>query len=121
MVMDQTNDLPAPHTSGAASMCLLNDQLRREGIGGRTVLTRGLAALPTDELAAVLRAVAGFSEFTVSNDTYGEHDCGVLDVAGHSVLWKIDYYDLELGAHSLDPSDPTRTCRVLTIMLSEEY
>ena len=37
------------------------------------------------------------------------------------IFFKIDYYDKALAAHSPDPSDPSVTERVITIMLSEEY
>lgn len=99
----------------------LNDTLRRTGNGGRTVLTRGIAALPADELAAALRAVAAFQDFREANDPYAEHDCAVLASGAHQVMWKIDYYDPDLQRHSLDASDPAITARVLTIMLAEEY
>lgn len=99
----------------------LNDQLRTKGIGGRTVLTRGIGALPPNELVAALRAVADFSNFSESNDPYGEHDCAMIEVAGHQVLWKIDYCDPDLLGHSLNAADPAITARVMTIMLADEY
>jgi hypothetical protein len=99
----------------------LNDTLRRSGTGGRTVLTSGFAALAPETLVAALRAVAAFDTFTPDNDPYGEHDCASLDVHGHQVLWKIDYYDPSLQHHSDDATNPAITQRVLTIMLTDEY
>jgi hypothetical protein len=99
----------------------LNDNLRRTGTGGRTVLTRAVSGLPTDELATVVRAVAAFDDFKEQNDPYGEHDCAIVEAATHSILWKIDYYNDDLDRHSDDPADPNITCRVLTIMLAGEY
>ncbi len=42
-------------------------------------------------------------------------------VDGHELLFKIDYYDLELTAHSPDAADPSVTHRVMTVMLAEDY
>ena len=99
----------------------LNDQLRRSGRGGRIMFTASIAALPEAEILAILGAVQGFEAFGPDNDPYGEHDCAVLTVAGHDVIWKIDYYDHSLTAGSPDPADPAQTERVLTIMLARDY
>lgn len=99
----------------------LNDALRNNGIGGRILLTSGIAALPATDGAAIMRAVTSFSDFNSDNDPHGEHDCAVLTAAGHRVIFKIDYYDRTMTYLSPDPSDPSRTCRVLTLMLSSEY
>lgn len=98
-----------------------NDRLRIRGEGGKTVLSRGVATLPPDELVSVLRGVAAFAAFSPSNDPYGEHDCAIFDAGFHRVLWKVDYYDHDLQYLSQDPADPELTRRVLTIMLAEEY
>lgn len=99
----------------------LNDQLRCKAIGGRIVITPGIQALGADDLRAVLLAVARFDEFSEDNDPWGEHDCAILTVAGHRVLFKVDYFDRDLAYHSPDASDPAVTERVLTVMLAEEY
>lgn len=99
----------------------LNDALRRTGRGGRVVLTNGVLARGVRFTALALAEVGRFTAFTPGNDPYGEHDCAVTDVEGTAVLWKIDYYDTALTGHSPAPADPEVTCRVLTIMLAEEY
>ena len=103
----------------AASIALLNDLARTTLTGCRVVLTQGIASL--DNLDAIMAAVQSFADFTPSNDPYGEHDFGAVQFEGQTVFWKIDYYDLDLLMHSPDPADPTVTCRVLTVMLAEEY
>ena len=104
-----------------AAIRRLNDQLRCHKVGGRTYVSRGVAVLEFTSVVDILAAVASFDTFTNDNDPYGEHDCAVLTVGDHKVLFKIDYYDLTLTSGSEDPSDPKVTSRVLTIMLAEEY
>jgi hypothetical protein len=99
----------------------LNDDLRRSGTGGMIVITPGLVSFPAEYVAQVRQAVAVFEAFTPDDDPWGEHDCAVMTIGAERVLWKIDYYDLALAAHSPDPTDPRVTTRVLTIMLAEEY
>jgi hypothetical protein len=99
----------------------LNDALRRCGRGGRIMITAGLEARSSEQIARVLAAVAAFDNFSDDNDPYGEHDCALLRVDGIQVLFKIDYFDRDLTFHSPDASDPAVTERVMTVMLAEEY
>jgi hypothetical protein len=104
-----------------ARICELNDELRCKAVGGRIVITPGIHALGTAAVCQVLASVAAYANFTEDNDPWGEHDCAILSVNGQRLLFKIDYYDLELQCHSPDASDPAVTQRVMTVMLSEEY
>jgi hypothetical protein len=99
----------------------LNDTLRRTGQGGQVFITRGINALGNENVAEIMRAVATFDEFSPDNDPYGEHDCAAMDVGDARIIWKIDYYDKAREYASPDPSDPDVPCRVLTVMLAEEY
>jgi hypothetical protein len=38
---------------------------------------------------------------------------------GHTIMFKIDYFDREPSMHSPDPADPDVTQRVITIMLAD--
>ncbi len=99
----------------------LNDELRTTGIGGTTNLTRGMWAKGSDFVAHAVAAVRAFDAFSNDNDPWQEHDCATLDVDGETVIFKIDYFDLNREYGSSDPADPNVTRRVLTIMLAEEY
>ena len=99
----------------------LNDELRKTGAGGQTFLTRGLIAKGADFIAKVAAAFRAFDAFDGDNDPWQEHDCAIFDVDGESVMFKIDYYDVNMEFGSPDPADPAVTRRVLTIMLAEEY
>ena len=99
----------------------LNDRLRCHAQGGVWRVTSGIASLPPETTRGILKAVAAFSNFTADNDPWGEHDCAVIEIDGHSVIWKIDYYDRTQQFHSPDAANPKVTVRVLTVMLSHEY
>ena len=100
---------------------MLNDALRRRGIGGEVFVTREVDMLPDAEVITILRAVACFDDFTEDNDPCDEHDCAVMKVGRHRIIWKIDYYDQDMRGLSPDPADPQLTRRVMTIMLASEY
>jgi hypothetical protein len=99
----------------------LNDAFRTTMTGGRVMMTAGVNALPSDVQAIVIRRVATFSDFNAGNDPHSEHDFGSFEVAGRKFFWKIDAYDANMEFGSEDPADPSKTTRVLTIMLASEY
>lgn len=109
----------ADHRSRIA---LLNDQLREIGIGGKTVITRGVINLGNDTLIGIIKAMREYATWDEDNDPYGEHNFGILTLANsQKVYFKIDYYDARMEFGSDDPADPEKTTRVLTLMLAEEY
>ena len=103
-----------------AVIAALNDACRAEP-GAGWMLTSGVAALSEANLARAVAAVAAFSDFSEDNDPHAERDFGAFEVDGQRLMWKIDYYDLDLCTASPDPADPAVTKRVLTLMLAGEY
>ncbi|QIG97158.1 DUF3768 domain-containing protein [Bradyrhizobium sp. 6(2017)] len=99
----------------------LNDQLRTTLTGGKAFMTPGIAALGPEAVQRLVTAIGTFDDFCIANDPHGEHDFGMLEFEGASILFKIDYYDADFEFGSPDPSDPTVTERVITLMLAEEY
>ena len=99
----------------------LNDQLRQNFADGIAVMTPGVAALGAEAVERIVKTIAAFDDFCHANDPYEEHDFGAFDVDGHTIMFKIDFFDRELSMHSPDPTDPAVTQRVITIMLAEEY
>ena len=99
----------------------LNDAFRHTFIGGNVVMTSGVAALSADTQARIVAEVQSFDAFTSANDPHCEHDFGAFEIDAHKFFWKIDYYDAAMEFGSEDPADPSKTTRVLTIMLASEY
>jgi len=99
----------------------LNDELRRNLPNGRAVMTTGVAALGAEAVARIVKTVAVYDDFCHANDPYEEHDFGSFEADGNLIFFKIDYFDKDLTYHSPDPTDPSVTERVITIMLAEEY
>lgn len=99
----------------------LNDDLRQHLAGGVAVMTPGVAALGLAAVERIVKTIAVYDDFCHANDPHEEHDFGSFDADGQTIVFKIDYFDKQLQMHSPDPSDPTVTQRVITIMLADEY
>lgn len=99
----------------------LNDVFRTTFTGGRVMLTAGVDALDEHDKAAVLEKVRAFTGFDGGNDPHNEHDFASIEHRGERYFAKLDYYAPDMQSGSEDPSDPTQTVRVLTIMRADEY
>jgi hypothetical protein len=99
----------------------LNDALRKTLTGGKVMFTQGVRALGDEAQQQIIEALKNYDDFNTNNDPYGEHDFGMITIDVNDLIFKIDYYDLNLACHSPDAADPAVTTRVLTIMLAEEY
>lgn len=104
----------------------LNDAFRTSGrpvcgAYGRKFMTRGVLDLGPAASVAIAMAVMRFNDFSEGNDPRGEHDFGAFDYEGRKIFWKIDYYAKYMETGSPDPSDAAVTCRVMTILLADEY
>ena len=74
------------------------------------LMTRGVAALPPDDVAEIMEKVKEFNDFNEDNDPWGEHDFGCFTHGGKKMFWKIDDYG-GVDGYRL----------VLTVMLASEY
>jgi hypothetical protein len=84
----------------------LNDELRKTLEGGKAFMTPGIAALGPKAVQRLVQVLVTFDDFCIANDPHGEHDFGMFEFEGESVLFKIDYYDAKLEFGSPDPADP---------------
>lgn len=114
--MDQCAQVPR-----AEAIARLNDTLRKTGTGGTIVVTRAVTNLNGFDAGPLAAALAAYDRFDADNDPYGERDFGDLTLFGADLLWKIDYYDIDLQFGSDDPEDSNVTKRVLTVMTSADW
>jgi len=126
-------------------IAIQNDEFRKHAgiephptLQGVYHITRAVDALPQEQQQQLLKSIREYNSFDdgnfegveydptkdpahpeyANNDTYGEHDFGVIG----EHCFKIDYFsDDELGCGSDDPADPDKTYRVMTIMLLRDW
>jgi Protein of unknown function (DUF3768) len=109
-------------TATAITIAELNDRFRKgDRTLGKHMASVLVNALNSEQQQELTRRVRVFNDFTEGNDPYGEHDFGSIEFESEKWFWKISYYDQNLEYLSEDPSDPTQTQRLLTIMHSSEY
>lgn len=120
--MSDKAQLIAQHNDQFRMSCGLPLSRQARSVPGQLMMTAGIAALPGEVQAELVIAIMAFDDFNEDNDPHGEHDFGTIHhpVAG-KVFWKIDLFDNDLEFYTADPTDPSQTMRVLTIMLAEEY
>ena len=117
-----------PTTSTSDKIRALNDEFRRLGplygrrqFDGVWLLTSGVQANGPAFTWEALITTQTFDAFTADNDPHGEHDFGSFKIAVERVFWKIDYLQRGTQFGAEDPADNATTCRMITIMLAEEY
>ncbi|MDX8347359.1 DUF3768 domain-containing protein [Cognatiyoonia sp. IB215446] len=104
----------------------LNDAFRSgdPSVPGQRFVTAGVVHLLNQldiPVETLIQRVAQFDDFTDDTDPHAEHDFGAFEFHSEKIFWKIDAYDQDYSMGSDDPTDLSRTKRVLTIMLAEEW
>ena len=119
--------MSAETVSRTERIAQLNDLCRR-GVypNGRHQMTRTLRATleepgPVPGLLATSRLMKAIREYEFTAGEGPERDFGAFDFDGHRICFKIDYYEPTMVYGSEDPSDPSITVRVMTIMLTSDY
>jgi len=117
-----------PSPSLADQIRALNDEFRRLGpllglakFDGLWLISAGVQGKGPRFAWQAQAKVQTFDAFTEDNDPHGEHDFGSFETDGERVFWKIDYLQRWTQFGAEDPADNAATCRVITIMLAEEY
>ena len=94
-----------------AKVIELNDQLRTSFKGGRVQMTPCVYDLDERLRGRALAVMARYNRFDKDSD----HDRGVFIFAGYSFEWHIEYRGANGEGVSPDPSDASKTFRVLTV------
>jgi hypothetical protein len=117
----EPDDHEAIEGQNSGKIRALNDRFRRSLAGGRVMLTAAVNELPDQLRVRAIDRMRTFDDFSANNDPHKEHDFGSFEIHGQKFFFKHDYYDKAMQYGSDDPSDPEKTTRVLTLMLSSDY
>lgn len=113
-------------TDTLSRVAALNDRCRH-GLDPRArilVTAACLAEFADDSHAGKILAqaalMAAVRRYVFKPEDGAERDRGEFVLSRRTVRFKIDYYDLSLEWGSEDPTDASKTTRVLTIMLPSD-
>ena len=108
-------------TTKTKAIRMLNDELRQNFTNRHRCNDGWRCRLRPGNCDAHCETIGVYDDFCHTNDPCEEDDFGSFEVDGHTIFFKIDYFDKSRSYHSPDPADPSVTERVITIMLAEEY
>ena len=64
--------------------------------------------LRAEAVARIVKTIEVYDNFCHANDPHEEHDFGSFEADGHTIFFKIDYFDSTLTVHSPDTVRPSR-------------
>ena len=124
-----TDEFEADDTNHTAKVRALNDAFRRTMVGGTIILAGGVRDLPEALQTHVLAAVQAFDAFNPDHDLWGEHEAGIVEVAGTGpgantpplrVFFKIECLCPTCLMPTDDAAEPGTAIRQITIMLADK-
>ena len=99
----------------------LNDRLRTTFKGGEVELSEGVKAFLEVDQEALFKEIRAFSGFNQSNDPFGDHHYCCVECEGYKYAVKIEAFDRRRKYGSVEPWNPKKTLRVMTIQKYDEY
>lgn len=97
----------------------LNDELRINGIGGKSLCTTEFNELSEEVKLKACLALQNFEDFNKNNDPYGEHDRAIVKVPELKKAFEFKIIYLERGLNcafdSYALADPEATERVIIV------
>ena len=95
---------------------------RNPHVNGKLLMTRSIAERGVHFQLKCIHALHTYTGWNPDNDPHHEADMCVLDIDGEKVWAKLDCYDKhDQNYGSEDPTDPTKTLRVGTLLFPHEY
>ena len=100
----------------------LNDRFRKGDRSlGEYQLSRQVLALPKNKQKQLFKLIQDFSDFNSENNPDGDRSFGAVMMDGFKYIWKIDCLNLSMTMLSDDPSDASKTTRILLIIRADEF
>jgi hypothetical protein len=103
-----------PHVGNGADAATrvrdLNDRFRSTFLGGKLVMTCGVADVDPTRIAVLLNRVRRFDIFTPDNDPRGEHDFGAFDDGGERFSGRSTITTGRWNSHRPTLPIPTSPC-----------